>query len=99
VLDAVIVGGEEFESFLGYDGGATIWSGETIDGFEGGPDGFHDEVNDDLVGLRDDARFAEAIERAKMRKDVFAEVAEVVGETFDGGAGGPETDNHVRLLL
>jgi hypothetical protein len=34
-----------------------------------------------------------------MRKDVFAEVAEVVGETFDGGAGGPETDNHVRLLL
>ena len=31
VLDSVIVGGQEFEGFLGNYGGAAIGSGETID--------------------------------------------------------------------
>jgi hypothetical protein len=99
VLDAAVVGGQEFEGFLGDDGGAAIGSGETIHGFEGGPHGFDDEVDNDGIGLGDDAGFTEAFKGAEMREDVFAEVAEVFRETRDGGAGGPETNNHVRLLL
>jgi len=94
VLDAAIVGGQEVKSFLGDYGRVAIGSGETINGFEGGPDGFHDEVDDDLVGLRDDAGFTEAFKGTEMREDVVAEVAEVPGKTFDGGASRPETDDH-----
>jgi hypothetical protein len=99
VLDAAVVGGQEFEGFLGDDGGAAIGSGEMIDGFEGGPDGFDDEVDNDGVRLRDDAGFTEAFKGAEMREDVFAKVTQVLRETDDGGAGGPETNNHVRHLL
>ena len=99
VLDAAIVGSEEFEGFFGDNGGVAIGSGKAIDGFEGRPDGFNDEVDDDGVRLRDDAGFAEAFDGAEMREDVVAEMAEILGETFDGGAGGPETNDHVRLLL
>jgi len=96
VLDAVVVGGEEVQGFLGDDGGFAIGSGEAVNGFQGGPESFDDEVHDDSIGLRDDAGFAEAVERAEVREDVFAEVAQVIGETYGGGAGGPETNDHVR---
>jgi hypothetical protein len=99
VLDAAVVGGEEFEGFLGDDGGFAIGTGKAIDGLEGGPQGLDDEVDDDTVGLRDDAGFAEAVEGAQVREDVFPEVAQVIGETDGGGACGPEANDHVRRLL
>jgi len=42
--------------------------------------GFDDEVHDDAIGLRDDAGFAEAVEGAQVREDVFAEVAQIIGK-------------------
>jgi len=80
VLDAAVVGGEEFEGFLGDDGGFAIGSDKAVDGLEGGPQGFDDEVHDDAIGLRDDAGFAEAVEGAQVREDVFAEVAQIIGK-------------------
>jgi hypothetical protein len=99
VLDAAVVGGEEFEGFLGDDGGFAVGAGKAVDGLEGGPQGLYDEANDDAIGLCDDAGLAEAVEGAEVRKDVFAEVAQVIGEPYGGGACGPEANNHVRRLL
>jgi len=96
VLDATVVGSEEVEGFLGDDGGFAIGSGKAVDSLDGGPQGFDDEAHNDAIGLRDDAGFAEALVGAKVREDVFAEVAQVIGETYGGGAGGPETNDHVR---
>ena len=99
MLDAAVVGSEEVEGFLRDDGGFAIGAGKAVDGLERGPQGFHDEADDDAIGLRDDAGFAEAVEGAEVREDVFAEVAQVIGESYGGGVCGPEANDHVRRLL
>jgi hypothetical protein len=99
MADAAIVGGQEVHRFFGDDGGFTVWAGEAFDGFERRPQRFDDHLNDDTVGLRQDASLDEAVLRAEVGKYMLIEVAEVIGKTKFGGSGGPESDDHFRLLL
>jgi hypothetical protein len=99
VADAAIVGGQEVYGFFGDDGGFAVGAGEAFDGFERGPERFDNHFHDDAVGLRQDASLDEAVLRAEMGKHMLIEVAEVIRQAKLGCAGGPESDDHFRLLL
>ncbi len=79
VADAAVVGGEEVHRFLSDDGGFAVWAGEAFDGFQRRPQRFHDNFDDDTVGLRQDASFDETFFGAEMRQNVLVEVAEAIG--------------------
>src|SRR5262249_28162557 len=99
MLDAVVVRGEEVESFVVNDGGFAGRASKFFDGGQRGPERFDDEANDDAVRLREDAGFEETFLGAQQGQDALVEMAKIVGVAKLGGASGPETNDHVRRLL
>jgi hypothetical protein len=99
VADAAVVGGEQLDGFFGDDCGFAVWASEAFDGFKGAPERFDDHLDNDAVGLGEDAGFDETFLGAEMGQHVFVEVAQVIGKAKFGCAGGPESDDHFRLLL